>query len=390
MIRPCNKRCRDSPRRTEFIPFILRAERDVPLTSRSERNKFRSTMPRRSDPIPDVPLPLLITGIAGVPGYNAMAYFSAKYPGQVIGIRQIDNFRLTGPGIVACNAEDREGLARLFDQHQFAAVLDCAGNCALRQCEVAPELAWRINVEGVRNLLSQTAPRGLRLVHLSCDLVFSGADGRGGYVETDPTDPVTVYGKTMVAGEEAILAADPTACILRISLPMGVSFSGHAGAIDWICSRFKKSRPATLYFDEVRTPTYTDCLNRLCQQMLGNQLSGIFHAGGSRWLTLYQIAQIINRVGGYDPDCLMGIPRHRAGPIPPRAGNVCMDCGKLVAAMGYAPCTPWPYCDTLVPTHADWHRERPAGEEHSPRRLHRVLCNNPLTPRSETPVSERI
>ena len=89
-------------------------------------------------------------------------------------------------------------------------------------------------------------PRGVRLVHLSCDLVFSGADGRGGYVETDPTDPVTVYGKTMVAGEEAIAAADPTACILRISLPMGVSFSGHAGAIDWIVSRFKKSRPATL------------------------------------------------------------------------------------------------------------------------------------------------
>jgi len=37
---------------------------------------------------PEVPLPLLITGVAGVPGYNAMAYFAAQYPGQVIGIRQ--------------------------------------------------------------------------------------------------------------------------------------------------------------------------------------------------------------------------------------------------------------------------------------------------------------
>ena len=183
-------------------------------------------------------------------------------------------------------------------------------------------------------------PRGVRLVHLSCDLVFSGDDGRGGYVETDPTDPVTVYGKTMAAGEEAILAADPTACILRISLPMGVSFSGHAGAIDWITSRFKKSRPATLYFDEIRTPTYTDCLNRLCETMLANELSGIFHAGAPRRLSLYQIAQIINRVGGYDPDCLMGIPRHEAGPIPPRAGNVCMDCSKLIAALGYDPFDP--------------------------------------------------
>ena len=297
-------------------------------------------MIRRIDTPAEVPLPLLITGVAGVPGYNAMAYFHAKYPGQVVGIRQADNFRLVGPGVVACNAEDREGLARLFEQHEFASVLDCAGNCALKQCELAPEIAWRINVEGVQNLLSQTVPRGVRLVHLSCDLVFSGDDGRGGYVETDPTDPVTVYGKTMAAAEEVVLAADPTACILRISLPMGVSFSGHAGAIDWIASRFKKSRPATLYFDEIRTPTYTDCLNRLYERMLANELSGIFHAGARRRLSLYQIAQIINRVGGYDPNCLMGTPRHEAGPIPPRAGNVCMDCGKLIRALGFDPFDP--------------------------------------------------
>ena len=228
----------------------------------------------RNDAPPEVPLPLLITGIAGVPGYNAMAYFAEKYPGQVIGIRQVDNVRLVGPGVVPCNAEDQEGLQRLFDQYQFGAVLDCAGNCALKQCEFAPELAWRINVGGIQNLLTQTVPRGVRLVHLSCDLVFSGNEGVGGYVETDPTDPVTVYGRTMAAGEEAIESVDPTACILRISLPMGVSFSGHAGAIDWITSRFKKSRPATLYTDEIRTPTYTDCLNRLCETMLTNELSG--------------------------------------------------------------------------------------------------------------------
>jgi dTDP-4-dehydrorhamnose reductase len=315
------------------------------------------------------PLPLLITGVAGVAGYNAMAYFSAKYPGRVVGIRQVDNFRLVGPGIVACNAEDRRGVAELFNKHAFASVLDCAGNCALKPCELAPDLAWRINVEGVQNLLSQTVPRGTRLVHLSCDLVFSGADGRGGYVETDPPDPVTVYGKTMVAGEEAILAADPTACILRISLPMGVSFSGHAGAIDWIVSRFKKRRPATLYFDEIRLPTYTDCLNRLCEWMLANQLSGIFHAGARRRLSLYQIAQIINRAGGYDPACLMGIPRHQAGPVPPRAGNVSMDCGKLIAGLGFDPFVPWPCNEALLPTHVDWHRERPPDEPRSPQCL---------------------
>ena len=64
-------------------------------------------------------LPLLVTGIAGVAGYNALAYFQARYPGQVIGIRQRNNWRLNGDGIVVCDAEDRDGLARLFEKHHF-------------------------------------------------------------------------------------------------------------------------------------------------------------------------------------------------------------------------------------------------------------------------------
>jgi dTDP-4-dehydrorhamnose reductase len=190
-----------------------------------------------------------------------------------------------------------------------------------------------------------------------------------------------MYGKTMVAGEHAVLEADPGACVLRISLPMGVSFNGHAGAIDWIASRFKKSRPATLYFDEVRTPTYTDCLNTLCDTVLASDLRGIYHAGGPRRLSLYQIAQIVNRVGGYDADCLFGLRRFDAGPIPPRAGNVTMNSEKLVRALGYEPFDAWPLDDSLVPTHRDWHRQRPPNEPRSPEYLNEVLCLNPARPR---------
>jgi dTDP-4-dehydrorhamnose reductase len=329
-----------------------------------------------ANPPPSVPLPLLITGIAGVPGYNALHYFSMRYPGQVIGIRQAENDRVTGPNVVPCNAEDREGLAQLFAEHRFQSVLDCAGNCALKACELDPALAWRVNVEGVQNLLSQVTPRGIRLIHLSCDLVFSGLRD-GGYSEEDSPDPVTVYGKTMAAAEEILRKDYPSACIVRISLPMGISSSGHAGAIDWISSRFKKSRPATLYYDEIRTPTYTDCMNRLYEELLAGNLRGLYHAGGPRRLSLYQIAQIINRLGGYDPDLLMGIPRHEAGPIPPRAGNVSMNSDKLFNALGYNPFDAWPYCDTLVPTRDDWHHERSPSEGCSPMIVFQLLCTNP-------------
>jgi dTDP-4-dehydrorhamnose reductase len=322
------------------------------------------------------PLPLLITGVAGVAGYNALDYFRTRYPGQVFGIRQRDNWPLVGEGVLACNAEDPVELTRLFDEHQFKSVLNCAGNCALKSCELDPVMARRINVDGIANLLSIIQGSDTRLVHLSIDLVFSGAT-QGDYTEDHTPDPVTVYGQTMVESERCVQEARPAACILRISLPMGVSFNGHAGAIDWIQSRFKKDKPATLYYDEVRTPTYNDCLNDLFDVVLASDLAGVFHAGGPRKLSLFEIAQVINRVGGYDPDLLMGCPRIEAGPIPPRAGNVTMCSDRLTEALGQSLLDPWPYDESLVPNDRQWHYNRPAAEQGSPQWLAEVLHRNP-------------
>jgi dTDP-4-dehydrorhamnose reductase len=308
-----------------------------------------------------LPLPLLLTGISGVAGYNALAYFQHHYPGQVIGLRPLQTWQLVGPSIVALDTEDQAGLQQLFHTHRFQAVLNCTGNCALKPCELDPAMAWRINVSSALAIARTARTFGARLVHLSSDLVFSGA-GAGGYCETDPVDPVTVYGRTMAEAESAVLAIDPSAAVLRISLPMGPSFNRHAGAIDWIQSRFRHGRPATLYFDEVRSCTYTDDLNRVFENFLARGEAGLFHAGGPRPQALFEIAQIVNRVGGYDPHLLKGCPRRDAGPLPPRAGNVSMDSSKLIAVLGADPFQPWPAGDELVPTDRTWHFHRPPGQ----------------------------
>lgn len=334
------------------------------------------------DPVPlnapCLPLPLLIAGVTGVSGYNAFAYFRRLYPGQVIGLRPTQTWQMIGSDVVALDTEDRDGLRRLFEAHRFRSVLNCTGNCALKSCELDPAMAWRTNVASAINVADAARSFGARLVHLSSDLVFSG-NGSGAYRETDPVDPVTVYGRTMAEGERAVLASGAGAAVLRISLPMGPSFNHHAGAIDWIQSRFRHGRPATLYFDEVRSCTYTDDLNRVCARFLATSHSGLFHAGGPRALTLYQIAQIVNRVGGYDPHLLKGCPRRDAGPLPPRAGNVSMNSDRLIAALGENLFRPWPMGDDLVPTDRRWHFECPAGDDrrHTPERIAERLYRYP-------------
>jgi dTDP-4-dehydrorhamnose reductase len=316
-----------------------------------------------------------------VAGYNAFHYFRKRFPGQVIGIRPHQTFRLNGEGILAIDADDAAGMRELCQEFRFGSVLNCVGNCALKSCELDPEMARRLNVVTAEVLMENVRELGARLVHLSSDLVFSGtkAQGRqslGNYLETDPTDPITVYGKTMVQAEEIISQAVPAATILRISLPMGPSFNKHAGAIDWIDSRFRHGRPATLYFDEVRSATYCDDLNRVFDRMLASNAAGLYHCGAPRPITLYQIGQIVNRCGGYAPHLLHGCPRIEAGPIPPRAGDVSMNSAKLVALLGVQPFQPWPADLAWFPTDRHWHHQRPAGENGSHQLIRDLLYTN--------------
>ena len=245
-------------------------------------------------------LPLLITGVTGVPGYSAFKYFHSKYPDHVTAIRPVRYWPLREKGIVPLDIEDRKGLATLMKQKRFKSVLNGAGSCALKSCEMNPVLAYRVNVQSALNIVEVFGGHDIRLIHLSTDLVFPGKS-EGLYTEEDAVSPVTMYGKTMAIAEEIIMLRYSSSAIFRISLPIGISVNGHAGAIDWILSRFKKNNPATLYFDEVRSPFYCEDFNKVMELALGNKIRGIYHLGSHRHLSLYQIGQIVNKVGGYAP-----------------------------------------------------------------------------------------
>jgi dTDP-4-dehydrorhamnose reductase len=317
-------------------------------------------------------LPLLVAGLPGVPGFNAFLRFRARFPGRVFGIGPAHLPGLSTPdgpwgsGILPADVEDPDDLDRLFRAHRFRAVLDASGWCALKPCEHDRALARRLNVDAGVNLMRAAGRHGARLVRLSTDLVFDGRPRRaggslrlGGYREEDPVSPVTVYGSMMAEAEGLVLEGLPGAAVLRIPLPMGPSLNGRAGAIDWIESRFRAGRPATLYFDEVRSNLYVQDLGRALEAFLANGAAGLFHVGGSLPLSLYRIGQAVNRLGGYPPELLMGCLREAAGPVPPRAGDVSMDSSKARALLPADVLGPWPRLPEHVPGDPEWHGRRP-------------------------------
>jgi dTDP-4-dehydrorhamnose reductase len=132
---------------------------------------------------------------------------------------------------------------------------------------------------------------------------------------------------------------------------------GCAGAIDWITYRFRPGRPATLFTDEFRNPLSGPDLCRTVQYILEHEFpAGIYNCGGPRSVSLYNVGQIVNAVGGYPAELLHGVPRIEGGPMPPRVGDLTINSEKLYKLLPPGFIKPWPAYDWLVPDSFDWHK----------------------------------
>lgn len=320
-------------------------------------------------------LPILILGLNGVPGFALFRHFNKLYgsvtvsgnapskasnaPG-VIGIRPIKHPCVFGDNVYGIDAEETERLGELFERFHFGTVIDASGNCALKACECDPARSRLLNYSQGVDAATFASRYNATLIRISADMVFSGDEKtkpNRPYVETDPKDPIHNYGKHQAEAEDAITAIKPDAVILRVPLPMDYAPGGCAGAIDWITYRFRPGRPATLFTDEYRNPLSGPDLCRTVQYILEHKFpAGIYNCGGPRRVSLYNVGQIVNAVGGYPAELLHGVPRIEGGPMPPRVGDISIDSSKLYKLLPPGFIKPWPVSDKLVPDSFDWHK----------------------------------
>lgn len=129
---------------------------------------------------------------------------------------------LTSLGSVTTVKRDQADFAKpelvktFLSQHQADVIINAAAYTAVDKAESEPELASKINTESVRILAEAARAKNALLIHYSTDYVFDGQKS-GPYTEDDPTNPLSVYGRTKRDGEKEILDVNPHAVILRTS-----------------------------------------------------------------------------------------------------------------------------------------------------------------------------
>ncbi len=219
-------------------------------------------------------------------------------------------------------------------------VINCAAYTKVDEAERDEARAYAVNATGAENVAHACARAGARLIHVSTDYVFSGrfADGEPRpYEIDDETDPLSVYGRTKLAGEFNVLAAMPDAHVVRTSWIFG-------GAADFVAAIGNKAAgddDVDVVADQVGGPTYVgDLAQALLEVAAGVISEPVLHAANAGEASRYEQAKAVFELLGADPERVRPVGTDRHPRPAPRPAYSALSGRKSIEA-GLTPLRPW-------------------------------------------------
>jgi len=205
-----------------------------------------------------------------------------------------------------------EAVAAAFDELAPELVVNAAAYTAVDGAEREPELAYRVNEAGPRVLAEVSARRAIPLLHVSTDYVFDGEKGAA-YVESDRVHPISVYGASKLAGEEAVRRANPRHFIVRTAWLYGPVGKNFALSIRAAAGREPRLRVVD---DQWGSPSYAPHLAAALAQLIATRAYGTHHLANTGVASRFEFAQaLLAALGSATP--LEAIPT-RLWPTPAR------------------------------------------------------------------------
>jgi dTDP-4-dehydrorhamnose reductase len=221
-------------------------------------------------------------------------------------------------------------------------VVNCAAYTKVDAAEQDQERAHAVNTSGPENVARACALAGADLIHISTDYVFSGTfegDQRRPYEIDDETGPLSVYGRTKLAGELAVLAAMPDAHIVRSAW---IYEGGDGGDFAAVMRRLAADTgPVDVVADQVGSPTYVgDLVNALLEIAEGGIRQPLLHAANEGEASRFEQARAIFEAVGADPERVRPVGTE-AHPRPAPRPQYSALSGRRSAEAGLTPLRPW-------------------------------------------------
>ncbi|OGS57301.1 MAG: dTDP-4-dehydrorhamnose reductase [Elusimicrobia bacterium RIFOXYB2_FULL_62_6] len=213
----------------------------------------------------------------------------------------------------------------------------CSAMTRVDGCELDPELARKLNAEAPGAVAELCAAAGSRLVYLSTEYVFDGKNGP--YSETDPVNPISVYGRTKLEGEARVLARLKDALSVRTTVVYSYDLGG-TNFIMQLLDRHARGEEMKVPRDQFSNPTYAPELADFILELALAGKSGVYNVVGADRMDRYEFALKACEAFGLKTDFLKPVTTAELKQAAPRPLNAGLKTGKLLAELGRAPAGP--------------------------------------------------
>ena len=223
---------------------------------------------------------ILVTGVKGQLGYDVCRVLSA---------RKIEH---RGIDIEELDLTDRAAVEAYLQSYRPDGVIHCAAYTAVDLAESNPDACFAVNGTAAEYLAAACAQAGAKMIYISTDYVFSG-EGTHFHPVDEPTAPLSVYGKSKAAGEEAVRRLLDAHFIVRISWLFGVNGKNF---VRTMISLSKTRDTLSVVDDQIGSPTYSYDLAHLLCDMIVTDRYGTYHASGEGVCSWAEFAAEIMRL----------------------------------------------------------------------------------------------
>ncbi len=197
---------------------------------------------------------------------------------------------VTPVGSKALDISDWKAVKAFVHDLKPDVILNCAAFTKVDDCETKKELAWKVNVDGPKNLAAAAGELGARMIHISTDYVFDGEKPVPEYyTETDTPHPVSYYGLTKLEAEKAICAQTGRYSILRTAWLYGANGQNFLKTMLRLALG-DPEREIKVVHDQFGSPTWSYRLAEQIEKVMDADQNGIFHATSENYCTWYELA----------------------------------------------------------------------------------------------------
>ena len=274
---------------------------------------------------------LLITGVSGFLGQHVAQHLRDRH--QVIGTYREHEVMLQGCTLRPLDITDQEGVRALCQEFRPDGIVHLAVQGDIDRCQRDPDEAYRVNVQGTVHVARAAAEVGARLIYISTDQVYDGAQGL--YDESDPPHPLMVYGHTKLEAEQQAATICRDLVTLRLALMYGWGNPSRPTFTDWMLARLQAGQEVPLWVDQYRTPLYVVQAAEVIGQLVERpEVRGIFNLGGAERLDRLSFGRKFCDIFELPTQSLKPVDMASAAASTPRPRDCSMRSAKISTRLG--------------------------------------------------------